>query len=103
MKVVIVKVPVIALTVSVGVMATPLPLVFTVALPVNDPLAPVLPAVMAKVTAVPAITGLPLLSFTVACSAVAKAKLICALCGVPAVAATDAAGPRLFVSEKGAA
>jgi len=46
----------------------------------------------AKVTVAP-LTGLPLASLTVTCSAVAKAVLIAILCGVPAVAVTLAAGP----------
>jgi hypothetical protein len=66
----------------------------------NVPLAPVAGAV--KVTLTPE-TGLPLLSCTVACSAVPNAVLIVALCGVPAVAVTLAADPAVLVSEKVAA
>jgi len=45
-------------------------------------------------------TGLPPLSFAVACSAVPNAVPILALCGVPAVAVTVAAVPAVLVSAK---
>jgi hypothetical protein len=80
--------------------ATPLLLVVTVIVAVlfeNVPLAPLLGAV--NVTETP-LTGLLLASFTVACSAVANAVLIVALCGVPAVAVTLAAGPAPLVRAK---
>jgi hypothetical protein len=51
-----------------------------------------------KVTVTP-FTGLPPASFTVACSGVASAVLIVALCGVPAVAVT-LAGTAAFVKLK---
>ena len=64
-----------------------MPLALVVVVAVADPLkaapAPVAGAV--KVTDTP-LTGLLLVSFTVACSAVANALLTGALCGVPAVA-----------------
>jgi len=52
-----------------------------------------------KVTTTP-LTGLFPESVTVATSGAANAVLIVALCGVPLVAATFAAAPALFVSEK---
>src|SRR5882672_9614861 len=74
------------LAVNVGAVATPLASVFTVA-DVTDPgkvpLAPLAGA--ANVTATP-LTGLFRESLTVAWSCVAKAALMAALCGVPAVA-----------------
>src|ERR1700692_326451 len=85
--------------VSIAEVATPLafvPAVFTP--PANAPLAPVCAGAV-NVTVTPA-TGLLLASFTVACSAVANAVLIVALCGVPAVAVTFAGVPAVFVSEK---
>jgi len=65
--------------------------------PANVPLAPLDGAV--KVTVTP-LTALPPLSLTVATRGAAKAVLMVALCGVPLVAAIEAAGPGLFVSEK---
>ncbi len=65
--------------------------------PANVPLAP-LPGA-AKVTVTP-LTPLPNESFTVACSCVANAVLIEALCGVPAVAVMLVAAPARLVSEK---
>ena len=85
------------MAVNAGAVATPLLFVVTIADPPNVPLAPVPGA--AKVTLTP-LTGLLLASFTVACSAVANAVPIAALCGVPAVAVTPAAGPGLFVRLK---
>ena len=85
---------------KVVAVATPDAFVVAVAVlapPVNVPLAPVLGAV--NVTVAP-LTGLPPASFTVACSAVAKAVLITALCGVPAVAVIEAGAPAVFVKEK---
>ena len=58
----------------------------TVAEPLKVPLAPLVGA--AKVTVAP-LTGLLFESFTVACSAVAKAAPFVALCGVPPVAVTE--------------
>ena len=75
-------------------MATPLAFVVTVAGPPNAPLAPL--AGGTKVTETPE-TGLPNESLTVACSAVANAVLMLALCGVPAVAETLAGAPGVFV------
>ncbi len=82
-----------------GAVATPLVLVDAVAVaePPKVPLAPLAGAV--KVTVAP-LTGLPPASFTVACKAVAKAVLMAALCGVPALAAMLAAAPALFVRLK---
>jgi hypothetical protein len=87
---------------AVNVVAVAMPEEFVVAVVVvvpfaNVPLAPALGAV--KVTLTPE-TGLPPLSFTVACKAVANAVLIVALCGVPAVAVMLAAAPAVLVSEK---
>src|SRR5262249_27031127 len=65
--------------------------------PAKDPLAPVPGAV--KVTTAPA-TVLPLASLTVATRGALNAAFTCALCGVPLVAVTEAAGPALFVSAK---
>jgi hypothetical protein len=65
--------------------------------PAKVPLAPVAGA--AKVTTTP-LTGLPPESFTVAWSALAKAVLIVADCGVPAVAVMDAGVPGVLVSAK---
>src|ERR1035438_3070236 len=67
-----------------GAVATPLELVLLLAVidPENVPLGPVPGAV--NVTEIP-LTGFPLASFTVACSA-AKLLPAVALCGVPALA-----------------
>ena len=92
--------PVVPLAVNVGAIATPDAFVVAMAVrapPVNVPLAPVLGAVNVTVTP---LTGLPPASFTVACSAVAKAVLITALCGVPAVAVIEAGAPAVLVKEK---
>jgi hypothetical protein len=83
-----------------GVAAAPLLLVVTetvVVLFENVPLAPVPGAV--NVTDTP-LTALFEASVTDTFSAVANAVLIVALCGVPAVAATLAAGPALLVNWK---
>ena len=74
------------MAVKVGAVATPLVLVVLVAAadPEKLALAPLPGAV--NVTVAP-FTGLPPLSFTVACSAVAKFAPTVALCGVPALAA----------------
>ena len=78
--------------------ATPLELVTAVVTPpAKLPLAP--EAGATNVTVTP-LTGLCPLSFTVTCSVEANAVLIGALCGVPAVAATDAATPAVFVRAK---
>jgi len=75
------------LAVNAGAVAIPLAFVvaLAVATPLNVPLAPLAGAV--NVTVAP-LMGLPNPSVTVACSAVANAVLIAALCGVPALAAT---------------
>src|SRR6202022_844942 len=84
--------PVVPFAVSVGAIATPLALVFAVAVspPLNVALAPL--GLTVKVTVVPVPTGLPAESFTVACRA-AKLVLIATVCGVPPVAVTDAGAP----------
>ena len=85
---------------NTGAEATPLALVVAVAVrppfvpPVNVPLAPLEGAVNVTVTP---LTRFPPLSFTVACRLLVKDLVIAALCGVPAVAAIDAAGPVRFV------
>ena len=84
------------LAVKVLALATPEELVVAVLL-ANVPLAPVAGAV--KVTTTPD-TGLPPLSFTVACRAAPNAVLIVALCGVPAVAVRDAGTPTVLVRTK---
>ena len=93
-----VKGPVMALAVKVADVAIPEALVVAVAtLPAKDPLAPLVGAV--KVTVwLP--TGLPKVSFTVATSGLVNAVLMMALCGVPPVAAMDAAAPAVFVIAK---
>ena len=85
------------MAVNAGAVAMPLAFVRTVADPLNVPLAPLPGAV--KVTEAPE-TGLPLASFTVACSAVPNAVFTVVLCGVPAVAVMLAAAPGLFVKLK---
>ena len=65
--------------------------------PAKVPLAPEPGAVNVTVTLG---TVFPLLSFTVADSAVAKAWATVALCGVPAVAVIDAAAPGTLVRAK---
>jgi hypothetical protein len=65
--------------------------------PLNVAVAPLAGAV--NVTVAP-LTRLPPLSFTVACSAVANAVLIAALCGVPAVVTIVAGAPAVFVKLK---
>jgi hypothetical protein len=90
-------VPPVAFAVNVGAAACPLASVFTSATatpPVNVPLAPLPGAV--KVTMAP-LTGLPPLSFTVACRLVVNAVVTGAFCGVPAVAVMLAGGPALLV------
>ena len=73
--------PAVALAVNTTDVATPLALVVAVFTPpAKVPLAPVVGAVNVTVTP---LTGLLPASFTVACSEVAKAVLIVALCGVP--------------------
>jgi len=67
--------------------------------PLNVPLAPVDGAV--KVTTTP-FSKLPPLSFTVTARLVLNAVLITELCGVPAVAVTDAGAPAKLVKEKSA-
>jgi hypothetical protein len=84
--------------VNVADVATPLALVVAVFTPpANVPLAPLAGGV--NVTMTP-LTGLLPASVTVATRGAAKAVLIVVLCGVPLVAATFAAVPVLFVSEK---
>jgi len=68
--------------------------------PANVPLAPLPGAANVTVTA---LTPLPKESLTVAWSCVAKAVLMEALCGVPAVALILAADPARLVREKLAA
>ena len=83
-----------------GAVATPLAFVVdcaVVAPPVKVPLAPLEGAV--NVTVAP-LTGLPPLSLTVACMAVANAVLAAMLCGVPAVGVILAAGPAWLVNAK---
>ena len=87
-----------ALAVKTAAVATPEAFVVAVFTPpANVPLAP-LPGA-ANVTVTP-LTPLPKESLTVACNCVAKAVLMDALCGVPAVAAMLAADPARFVMEK---
>jgi hypothetical protein len=87
------------LAVNAVAVATPLLLVVAVAVakPPNVPLAPLAGAV--NVTTTP-LTGLLLVSFTVAWSAVANAVLTVALCGVPAVAVMLAGVPAVLVRLK---
>ena len=85
------------LAVNVGAVATPLALVPTLGDALNVPDAPLAGAANVTNTSV---TPLPNASVTVAFSAVANAVLICALCGVPAVAVMLAGGPGLFVRLK---
>ena len=84
--------------------ATAMPVVevrtVTVAEPLKVPPAPLAGAV--KVTVAP-LTGLLFESFTVACSAVAKAAPVVALCGVPPVALMEMVTGAVFVRLKGAA
>lgn len=89
------------MAVSAEAVAIPLALVVAVAVadPENAALAPVAGAVNVTVTP---LTGLLLASFTVACSAVAKAAFTVALCGVPAVAITLAGIAEMFVKLKSA-
>jgi len=90
--------PAMALAVKTAEVATPLALVVAVFTPpANVPLAPDAGGV--NVTTTP-LTGLLPASVTVATMGAAKAVLIAALCGVPLVAATFAAGPALLVIEK---
>ena len=85
------------MAVSAEAVAWPLALVTAVADPPKVALAPLDGAVNVTVTP---LTGLPPASFTVACSAVAKALLIAALCGVPAVAVMLLAPPPTLVRLK---
>src|SRR5713226_7316372 len=64
-----------------------------------DSVAPAPLAGGVKVTVAP-LTGLPNVSLTVACRAIANAEPLDALCGVPAVAVMEAAAPVVLVSEK---
>src|SRR5712691_11650599 len=90
--------PAVAFAVNVAEVATPLALVVAVFTPpAKVPLAPLVGAV--NVTNTP-FTGLFPASFTVACSCVANAVLIAALCGVPAVAVMLAGAPARLVNEK---
>ena len=74
----------------------------TVEPPVNVALGGLWPlgVLIVKVTLTPDPTGLPPESCTEACSWVAKAVLIDAVCGVPAVADTEDALPTRLVKEK---
>jgi hypothetical protein len=84
--------------VNVAEVATPLALVVAVFTPpAKVPLAPVAGAV--NVTTTP-FTGFEPPSSTVATSGAAKAVPTGALCGVPLVAAIDAAAPAVFVRLK---
>src|SRR5437660_180932 len=88
--------------VRAGAVATPLAFVTAVAV-ADDPnvaLAPLAGAV--KVTVTPP-TGLPPISATVACSAVANEVVTTVLCGVPADAVMPAGDPAVFVRLKLAA
>src|SRR5260370_38703962 len=85
------------LAVNAGAVATPLEFVFTMGEPPNVPPAPEPGG--AKVTGVLA-TRFPPASFTVACSVVAKAVLMVALWGVPAVAVMLAGAPVVFAQLK---
>lgn len=86
------------MAVRTGAVATPKAFVVAVLTPpAKVPLAPLAGAVNVTVTP---LTGLLKESLTVACSWVANAVLIVALCGVPAVAETVAAAPAKFVSAK---
>jgi hypothetical protein len=86
------------LAVNTADVATPLAFVVAVFTPpANVPLAPAAGGV--NVTTTP-LTGLFPASVTVATKGAANAVLIATLCGVPLVAATLAAAPALFVSEK---
>src|SRR6266849_1729239 len=90
--------PAVAFAVNVVEVATPLALVVAVFTPpAKVPLTPLVGAV--NVTNTP-FTGLFPASFTVACSCVANAVLIAALCGVPAVAVMLAGAPARLVNEK---
>jgi hypothetical protein len=90
--------PAVALAVNVAEVATPLAFVVAVFTPpANVPLAPDAGGV--NVTTTP-LTGLFPASVTVATSGAAKAVLIVALCGVPLVAVTFAAGPAVLVKAK---
>jgi hypothetical protein len=84
--------------VNVAEVATPLAFVVAVLTPpAKVPLAPLAGAV--KVTTTP-LTGLFPASVTAAIRAAANAVLIVALCGVPLVAVTLAAGPAVLVKAK---
>ena len=86
------------LAVKRGASATPCAFVVAVFTPpANVPLAPLAGAVKVTVTL---FTGLFPASLTVACSCVANAVLMVALCGVPAVAVMLAGGPARLVREK---
>ena len=88
------------MAVNVADVATPPVLVtavFTPRPPANVPLAALFRSV--NVTATPA-TGLPLESFTVTCSANAKAVLTTTFCGVPPVAVIVAGAVAVFVRLK---
>ena len=89
--------PAVPLAVKVDDVATPEALVTALEAPWNDPLAPLEGAV--KVTVTP-LTGLPDASMTVAWRGVANTVLTVVVCGVPPVAAIEAAAPGALVSEK---
>ena len=88
------------LAVKVVAVASPEALVVVVVAGVvlaKAPLGPEAGAV--KVTVTPG-TGLPALSLTVACRAVAKAAPTVALCGVPLAAVIEAGAPAVLVRAK---
>jgi hypothetical protein len=90
--------PAVLLAVKIGAVATPCAFVVAVFTPpAKVPLAPLAGA--AKVTVTPPTRLFPA-SFTVACSCAAKAVLIVALCGVPAVGEMLAGAPARLFSEK---
>lgn len=94
--------PTVELAVNAGALATPLELVVAVAVaPVpgaaNVPLAPLAGAVNVTITP---LNKFPPESFTVTCKFVVKTELMATLCGVPAVAATEAGAPAKLVKLK---
>jgi hypothetical protein len=90
--------PAVLLAVNVGAVATPC--AFVVAVATFPPAAKVPPAPFPDATnvTVTPFTGLPLASFTVACSAVVNDVLIMALCPEPALAVMLAAAPAVNVT-----
>lgn len=88
--------PSVGLARNAGAVAMPLAFVVTVGFAANVPVAP--EAGAANVTETP-LTTLWAASFTTAWNGVANVLLMPAVCGVPATAVMDAAGPGRFVSE----